>query len=111
MATSNVIYTNPHFCVLQDKGISKSMLRYVMQNQFSINSGIVQNALKEYYFLYCEPDYFFSQIHEGIYKGYQVIYKDSLSTLRKECQIALSFREADKRYNLEKYVLVRKGNK
>lgn len=107
----SIVLTNPHFRAIQTYGISKSMLRYVMQNQFAINSEIVNNALREYSLLYHDPDYFFSQIKEGIYKGYQVIYKDSLSALKKESQIALSFRAARKDYEMEKYVLVRKGNK
>jgi len=108
----NVIYSNSLFRAIQGTGISKSMLRYVMQNQFAISSTqIKDDCLIEYNLLYHDSDYFFPQIRDGMYRGYQVIYKDSLSGLKESPQLALSFRAAIDNYGLEKYVLVKRGNK
>lgn len=103
--------TSQLFDVIDETGVTKSMLRFCMQNHFSITNPMITNCLCYYQIEECSKNVVLSNIIFGLFNGHQVIYKDSLSALRKEVTLSLSFRIAKAGYNMESYVLIRKGKK
>lgn len=95
------------------------MLTHSIEHEL-INTWKLSEELKKrvskYYLLYWTPVYFDAIWNEGIITregvDYIVVYHACKpADLRKEKQIALSFRRANKEFNLPAYVLVQKGCK
>lgn len=91
-------------------GVAKSQCRLLTQNIFHIPLDY-QDLYHKYYLLFWTPDYFYSQVHDGMIQrdgvDYQVIYHLCTPTaLRKYAQVRLSFRIPQQEYEIEPYVLV-----
>ena len=91
-------------------GVAKSQCRLLTQNVFNIPIDF-QDLYHKYYLVYWQPEYFFSQLQDGMIQrdgtDYQVIYHlCTPATVRKCSQVRLSFRVPQQEYEIEPYVLV-----
>lgn len=91
-------------------GVHKSLLLHNMINYFHFPE-IYQDCLSSYYILHWENYYFTKQVEDGTIrhqgKEYIVVYRNCFpSDFKKPGSVKLSFRAAQKEFNLKNYVLV-----
>lgn len=92
-------------------GVPRSQILHALTT-FQHISGVDQ-CMEEYYLLYCSPEHFSANQHEGLYyredRQYVILYEQSVTrwfALNAKSQLILSFRVAKPEYDLPAYVMV-----
>lgn len=103
------------FQTLRKYNLTPSNVHASLVNEFKLKQLKSVDALDHYCLLYWNPEYFYTQMIDGVVIKndirYLVIYHKCTPTeVRKRNQIALSFRAAKAEFNLPAYVLVSKGD-
>lgn len=102
----------PCYSLTKDcKKVSKSELRYSLLNDFHISKRLIK-ALKTYLILHWESEFTFSIMDDGMIErdgiNYIAIYhRCSYYQAKRSRNLSLSFREANKEFDLPAYVLIK----
>ena len=94
--------------------LTRSVIHSECINNFHILTRLPTNVLESAYLLYWSPEHLFSQLQDGtLYRAseqrkYLIVYHRCTPTqLKRQAQIALSFRACRPVYDIPAYVLVK----